>query len=75
MHYDISKCLVIYINKNIQIQRLKLRDNINEKEALLKISNQIPIDDKKEKADYVINNEDTLENLRIKVKNFIKEII
>lgn len=74
MHYDISRCLVVYTSKNIQTSRLKLRDNINEKEALLKISNQMDIEEKKEKADYIINNESTLQDLEKEVHNFIKDI-
>lgn len=46
MHYPISKSLVIYTPKNLQIERLMKRDNISEEEAKLKISNQMDIEEK-----------------------------
>ena len=74
MKYDISKCLVVYTNKQLQIVRLMNRDKIDEKEALLKISNQIDIEVKKQKADYLIDNTKDFEHLRLDVQRFIKEI-
>jgi dephospho-CoA kinase len=75
MRYPIPKSLLVYTPKDIQIQRLMLRDNINESEAKLKISNQMDIEEKKSLADMLINNSKDLENLEKEVQRIIGEII
>jgi len=75
MNYPIPRSLVIYTPKDIQVQRLMKRDNINEEEALLKISNQWDIEKKKELADMVIDNSKDLKNLQREVERIMEEII
>ena len=75
MHYPIPKSLVIYTPKELQIQRLMKRDNINEQEAKLKISNQMDIEEKKNLADMVIDNSKDLKHLQNEVEKIIGEII
>ena len=75
MHYPISKSLVIYTPKELQVQRLMKRDNINEQEAKLKISNQMDIEEKKNLADMVIDNSKDLKHLQNEVEKIIGEII
>ena len=75
MHYPISKCLVVYTPKDLQVQRLMSRDGINEEEALLKISNQMDIEQKKSRADFIIDNSKNLKNLQQEVERVIKEIL
>ncbi len=75
MNYPISKSLVIYTPKDIQVQRLMKRDNIDEEEALLKISNQMDIEEKKKLANLVIDNSKNLKNLQNEVERIMGEII
>lgn len=74
MHYPISKSLVIYTPKDIQVQRLMSRDKIDEAEALLKISNQMDIEEKKSLATLVIDNSKNLKNLQREVERILEEI-
>ena len=75
MSYPIPKSLVIYTPKEIQIQRLMKRDNIDEDEAKLKISNQMDIEEKRKLADMVIDNSQNLKHLQAEVERIIGEII
>ena len=75
MNYPIPKSLVVYTPKQLQMQRLMQRDNISEEEAKLKISNQMDIENKKELADFVINNSSSLKDLQNEVKRIIEEIL
>ena len=75
MHYPISKSLVIYTPKELQIQRLMKRDNIDEKEAKLKISNQMDIEEKRKLSNIVIDNSKDLKHLQNEVERVIGEII
>lgn len=74
MHYPISKSLVVYTPKDIQVKRLMARDNIDEAEALLKISNQMDIEEKKSLATLVIDNSKNLKNLQREVERILEEI-
>ena len=75
MNYPIPKSLVIYTPKELQIQRLMKRDNIDENEAKLKISNQMDIEEKRKLADMVIDNSQNLKHLQNEVERIIGEII
>lgn len=75
MHYDIPRVFVVYIPKEIQIERLMIRDGINKEEALLKISNQMDIEEKKKLADIIINNSKDLKNLKKEIQKLKKENI
>ncbi len=75
MHYDIKKSVVVYVPKDLQIQRLMKRDKIDEKEALLKISNQMDIEKKKSLATYIIDNSTTLKNLQLEVENLKDKLL
>lgn len=75
MQYPISKSLVIYTPKELQIKRLMKRDNIDEDEAKLKISNQMDIEEKRKLANMVIDNSKDLKHLQNEVERIIGEII
>ncbi len=48
--------ILVYVKPEIQLMRLMARDHFTEEEALARIHAQMPIDDKKELADYIIDN-------------------
>ena len=74
-HYAIPKCLLVYTPAYIQVQRLMKRDNITEKEARLKMSNQMDIEEKRDLAHLVIDNSKDLKHLEREVERIIGEII
>jgi dephospho-CoA kinase len=69
----VDKNILVYAPLELQISRLVQRDNISEQLALKIINNQMPIDDKKSKADYIIYNDKnfTISNEK---KEFIKKV-
>lgn len=75
MHYPISKCLVVYTPRDLQVQRLMKRDEISQEEAELKISNQMDIEEKKNRANFIIDNSKNLKNLQQEVERVIKEVL
>lgn len=75
MHYPIPKSVVVYTPKDLQVERLMKRDNISQEEALLKISNQMDIEKKKELADLVIDNSSSLVHLQDEVERIKGELV
>lgn len=65
-----EEVLLVYVPEAIQIRRLMARDGINEEQARLRIQAQLPIEDKKARADIVIDNSGTLENTRKQIDQF-----
>jgi dephospho-CoA kinase len=66
--YMFDKLLVVYIPREDQIRRLVERDKISEAEAANILGSQLPIDEKVGYADYVIKNENSLEETRKQVE-------
>ena len=75
MNYNIDRSLVIYVPKELQTERLMARDNISKEEALVKIGNQMDIEEKKKLATFVIDNTKDLKNLQDEVERVRKEIL
>lgn len=74
-NYPIRRSVVVYTPRLLQISRLCQRDNISQEEAIVKISNQMDIENKKDLATYIIDNSSNLKHLQQQIDNFIKEVI
>jgi dephospho-CoA kinase len=64
LQYMFHKTLLVYAPQETQIERLMERDRISEEEAANRIKAQMPIDEKVGYTDYVIHNEQSLEETR-----------
>jgi dephospho-CoA kinase len=69
---EFKDIVVVYTPYEIQLQRLMQRNNISQDEAKKLINLQLPIEEKKEKASYVIDNSKDLKHLQKEVDEFIK---
>lgn len=69
----VEKVLLISAEKSIQIERTSKRDSVSEENVLNIINNQMNLEDKKKRSDYIIENNGTIEELRIKIDKLIKE--
>ncbi len=54
-HY-VDKVIVVYVDPDVQLHRIIARDESTEEEAKSRINSQMPIKEKAEKADAVIDN-------------------
>lgn len=68
------KVLVVHVPEEIQIERLVKRDGIAREEAANILKAQMPIDDKLAYADFVIHNENSLEETERQVKALWKKL-
>ena len=67
--------IVVYTSEEKQLERLINRDKIDKKLALLKIASQLPLEIKKQKAHFIIDNEiDGQEQLNKKIDKILQEI-
>jgi dephospho-CoA kinase len=73
-NYDISRSVVVYTPRDIQIERLMKRDNISKQEAIKKIENQLDIEKKRDLATFVIDNSYDLKHLQDEVEKLVNKI-
>lgn len=72
--YDISDSVVVYTPSDIQLERFIKRNGYSEEESLRRINTQMPIDAKKAKATWVIDNSKNLKHLQQEVEDFVEII-
>lgn len=70
----IDKLIVVTSDEESQMERLTRRNGYSREEALSRIKAQMPLSDKMNHADYVIENSATLENLRVQVESLWERI-
>ena len=69
-----DKVIVVGVDRKKQIERVIQRDGSSEEVARNIIANQMSLDDKIKRADIVIMNDGTLEELKGKVLKVYKEL-
>jgi len=72
--YDIKDAVVVYVPQDIQLERFVKRDGYTEAESLKRIACQMPINEKKQKATWVIDNSKNLKYLQQEVEDFVEKI-
>lgn len=71
----VKKVIVVYVPKEVQLERLQKRNQLTETEALQRIQAQMSIEEKRQIADYVIDNQGSLSRTESQVDrlwNYLK---
>lgn len=72
MNYD--AVVVVYVPEALQIERSMKRDAASRDEILGRVQAQLPIEEKREMADYVIDNSGSLEETERQVRKLVAEL-
>lgn len=64
--------MVVYVDEKTQLKRLMKRNQIDEKQARLLMSQQISIEKKKEMGDYIIDNRQNFEDLYAQIESVLE---
>jgi dephospho-CoA kinase len=67
--------LLVYVPREVQIQRLMARDGVPRNEAERSLGMQLPIAEKRQRADIVIDNSNTLEDTQRQVGYVWRELV
>jgi dephospho-CoA kinase len=73
--YPIDKVLVVYVPRQLQISRLMARNSLSEAEALQRIHAQMDIEQKRDKATYLLDNAADMEHLAKECQRIHAKII
>jgi dephospho-CoA kinase len=63
----VDTTILVYVDEATQLARLMARDGLTEQDATARIRAQMPIEDKRKLADYIIDNRGTTEQTREQV--------
>ncbi|MBC1443132.1 dephospho-CoA kinase [Listeria seeligeri] len=67
----VDQIVVVWVTPETELKRLMERNNLTKEAALARINSQMGIDEKAKKADFVINNNESLEKTEKQVSAFI----
>lgn len=67
-----TEVMVVYVPYEVQLQRLMERDQLSVAEAEERIASQMPLADKREQADIVIDNSRSLQETAIQIEQYLQ---
>ncbi len=73
--YPVSKVVLVYAPRVLQIERLLERDKLKEAEILQRLACQMDIEQKRAMSDYIIDNSSSLKDLDKQVERFLKTLL
>jgi dephospho-CoA kinase len=66
---------LVYIPEQMQLERLKLRDNLTSEQAFSRIHSQMSLELKRELSSVVIDNSGSVQQTRMQVKELLKDLL
>jgi len=72
--YPIKNSVVVYTPKTLQLERFMKRNGFSEEESLRRIESQMDIEEKKNRATWVIDNSSNLKHLQRECEQFVENI-
>lgn len=70
----VDKVVVVYVPADVQLRRLLERDELDEEQARKRMRAQLPIEEKRQWADYLIDNQGTREETERQVDQLLAKI-
>jgi dephospho-CoA kinase len=74
LEYMVDQIMVVYVPQSIQIARLQERDQLTAEQALQRIQAQLPIETKKNLADFVIDNQGSLKDTEQQIVDWLRKM-
>ncbi|MFC4737526.1 dephospho-CoA kinase [Bacillus daqingensis] len=75
LFYLVDQTAVVYVPEQVQKERLMKRNNYSEEEALSRMDSQLSIEEKKQRADFVILNTGPEEETSRQVKKLVEALL
>ncbi|MCJ7691010.1 MAG: dephospho-CoA kinase, partial [Clostridiaceae bacterium] len=74
LHTIMHQTILVLVGREVQIRRVMQRDTLGIEEAMDRIRSQMSIDEKKKFADFIIDNEGSIENTKLQLDFIIKKL-
>jgi len=73
-NYNIEDSVVVFTPSDVQLERFIKRNGYSKEESLKRIATQFPIEEKRDRATWVIDNSKNLKHLQQECENFVEII-
>ncbi|MBU3110403.1 dephospho-CoA kinase [Clostridium lacusfryxellense] len=73
-HTNMDITILVWVEKDVQIQRVMSRDGLDLDETMDRIRAQMSIDEKKKFADFIIDNGGSVENTKLQLDSIITQL-
>ena len=70
-----DKTVLVYVTEENQLKRLMDRDGMSRESAIERLNAQMPVEDKVRQADFVIDNNGSIEQTREQVRRLYHELV
>ncbi|MBW9155110.1 dephospho-CoA kinase [Clostridium tagluense] len=74
LHTSMDVIILVWVSGDVQIQRIMLRDDLDLDAAMDRIRAQMPIDEKRKFADFIIDNGGSIENTKLQLDLIITQL-
>lgn len=74
LHTSMDVTILVWVKSDVQIERIMQRDNLDLDGVMDRIRAQMPIDEKKKFADFIIDNGGSIENTKLQLDLIIIEL-
>ncbi|MBZ9624722.1 dephospho-CoA kinase [Clostridium sp. FP2] len=74
LHTSMDVIILVWVSSDVQIQRIMLRDDLDLDAAMDRIRAQMPIDEKRKFADFIIDNGGSIENTKLQLDLIITQL-
>lgn len=69
-----EKVMVVWVPRHMQVKRLQARDGLSVEQAEMRLASQQSLDEKRQKADFVIDNSGDQEALQTQLLAFVSQV-
>lgn len=70
----VDKIILVYVDVDVQLERLMMRNHYTKEEAMARIQSQMPLKEKKKRSNYIIDNNGSFEKTKKQVNNILKQL-
>jgi dephospho-CoA kinase len=74
IHENMNANILVWVDEDTQIQRVIKRDSMEKEQVYNRINAQIPLESKKEKVDFIIDNSGSLKETKDQVERILVKI-
>ncbi|MGH4118804.1 dephospho-CoA kinase [Clostridium sp.] len=74
LHTVMDQNILVWVSREVQIQRVMSRDTLKIERVMDRIRAQMPIDEKKKFADFIIDNEGSLQDTKLQLDFIITQL-
>ncbi|MDT8715262.1 dephospho-CoA kinase [Clostridium sp. 19966] len=71
LHEEMDMNILVWVDKNKQIERIKQRDNMDKESIINRINSQMSLDSKKELVNFIVDNSKSIESTRLQVDEIL----